>query len=111
MAIDGYIYVLYDDGTILKFLSGQPEPFEVRGVPGDLSQAVALAADPSGRGRQIYVADRENQRVVRLSPDGAFEVQYRADEGFAELESLAIDETAGRLYLVSEGHLYVAPLP
>ncbi len=111
MAIDGYIYVLYDDGTVLKFLGGQPEPFEVRGVPGDLSQAVALAVDPSGRGRQIYVADRGNQRVVRLSPDGAFEVQYRADEGFAELESLAIDQTTGRLYLINEGHLYVAPLP
>ena len=111
MTIDGNIYILYEDGAILKFLRGQQEAFAVSGVPDDLTDAVAIAADPSGRGRQVFVADRVNQRVVRLSPTGAFEAQYRADEGFGELEALAIDDTARRLFTISKGQLYVAPLP
>ena len=111
MAIDGYIYILYDDGTIMKFLRGQAEAFEVSGVPGSLNEAVAVAADPSGRRGQVFVADRGDQRVVRLSPNGAFEAQYRAEQGLSALEALAIDETAGRLFTISEGWLYVAPLP
>jgi hypothetical protein len=111
MTIDGNIYILYDDGTILKFLRGEREAFTVSGVPGGLVDPVAIAADPSGRGRQLFVADRGNQRVVRLGPTGDFEVQYRADAAFSDLEALAIDETARRLFTVSEGRLYVASLP
>jgi len=113
MTIDGNIYLLYEDGTIRKFFGGQAQSFEVHGLPDerDLSGAVAIAADPSGRGRQLFVADQANQRVVRLSPTGAFEEQYHAAEGFSALEALAMDETAGRLYTISEGQLFVAALP
>jgi hypothetical protein len=113
MAIDGNIYLLYEDGTIRKFLAGEAQPFDVTGLPdaSDLSGAVAIAADPSGRGRELYVADPAHERVVRLSPSGEFQVQYRAPEGFGALEALAVDDTASRLYTISEGQLFVAPLP
>ncbi|MDY7079994.1 MAG: hypothetical protein SXV54_24205 [Chloroflexota bacterium] len=111
MAIDGYIYVLYDDGAILKFLRGEPEPFDVSGLPGDLSQAVALAVDPNGSSGVVYVADQGSGRVVALGPDGGFRAQFRADEAFDALETLAVDEAARRMYVISGGRLYVASLP
>jgi hypothetical protein len=111
MAIDGYIYILYADGAILKFLRGEADQFDVRGLPGDLSQAVALAVDPSGSSGVIYVADRGNRRVVALAPDGAFLAQYRAGTAFDALEGLAVDEAMGRLYVISDGQLSVASLP
>lgn len=111
MAIDGYIYVLYDDGTLLKFLRGEPQPFDVRGLPGDLSQAITLAVDPDGSSEAIYVADRGSGRVIVLKPDGNFQAQFRAGEAFAGLEALAVDEAAGRLYVISQGRLYAASLP
>jgi hypothetical protein len=112
MAIDGNIYVLYQDGAILKFLQGEHQPaFDVRGLPDDITQAVALAVDPGGSTDVFYVADRGSKRVVALGPDGAFQAQFRADEAFDALEALAVDEAAGRLYAVSGGRLYVASLP
>jgi hypothetical protein len=111
MAIDGYIYVLYADGTILKFLRGEPDQFDVRGLPGDLSQAVALAVDPGGNSGVVYVADRGNRRVVTLAPDGAFLAQFRADTAFDALEGLAVDEAMRRLYVISGGQLSVVSLP
>jgi hypothetical protein len=118
MAIDGHIYVLYEDGEILQFLGGEHQPdFDVRGLPGDGIQAVALAVDPDGSSGAVYVADAGNKRVIVLGPDGAFQTQWRADaaiggdEAFDALESLVVDESARRLYVVSGGRLYVASLP
>jgi hypothetical protein len=111
MAIDGYIYLLYADGTVAKFLQGNPEMFDVRELPNDLSQAVSLAVDPHSGSNMVYVADRGNQRVVVLEPDGKFRAQYYAGEAFDALEALAVDEAMRRLYVVSSGRLYVAPLP
>ncbi len=111
MAIDGYVYILYHDGTVSKCLRGEPQPFDVRGLPGDISQAVALTVDPDGSSGAVYVADRGNRQVVVLGPDGAFQAQFRADEAFDALEALAVDEAARRLYVISGGRLYVASLP
>ncbi len=111
MAIDGFVYILYNDGEIRKFLRGEPQPFEVRGVPGGLNQPVALAVDPHGSSGVIYVADRGNRRVVALGPDGTFWTQFYAGEAFDALETLAVDESARLLYAVSNGRLYAARLP
>jgi hypothetical protein len=111
MAIDGYVYVLYPDGEIVKYLRGEPQDFAVGGVPDGMTQAVALAVDPSGSSGFVYVADRGNGRVVVVGPDGAFQAQFCADGLFDELEAIAVDEAAGRLYVMSAGKLYGAALP
>jgi hypothetical protein len=112
MAIDGSIYVLYEDGQVLRFMQGEHQPeFSVRGVPGNHVQAVALAVDREGSGGVLYVADAGNKRVIMLGPDGDFQAQLRAEEAFGALESLAVDEAAGRLYAISGGRLYAASLP
>ncbi|MEE8389961.1 MAG: hypothetical protein V3S14_04090 [Anaerolineae bacterium] len=111
MAIDGYIYLLYADGAILKFLRGNPEAFDVRGLPGNLNQSIALAVDPDSSSGLVYVADRGNGRVVALEQDGNFWAQYYAGGAFDALEAVAVDETTRRMYAISNGRLYVASLP
>ena len=46
-----------------------------------------------------------------LGPNGSFQAQLRADKAFDALEALAVDEAAGRLYVISGGSLYGATLP
>ncbi len=114
IAIDGHIYLLYNDGTMDKFLGGDPQPFEVQNVPGGLGQPMALAVDLHGSSDVIYVADQEEQgvgRVVALGSDGVFWAQFRADAVFTALETLAVDEANRRLYVISGGKLYGASLP
>jgi hypothetical protein len=110
MAIDGHIYVLYDDGTVAKFLGGERQEFEIRDVPGGLAEVAGFAVDPRGS-EAVYVADRGNGRVVELYPDGRFKAQFRTDAAFAALEALAVSEADGRLYVLDGGQLYVASLP
>ncbi len=111
LAIDGNVYILFADGEILKYRASEPQPFQVRGVPDPISQTVALAVDPFGTSGAVYVADRGGQRIVVLGPDGAFQRQFRAVAAFDALEALAVNETTRRLYVLSQGRLYMASLP
>ncbi len=111
LAIDGNIYLLFAEGTILKYRGREPQPFEVRGVPDGLGQAIALAVDPLGTTGAVYVADRGSRRIVVLGPDGNFRQQFCADTAFDALEALAVDEVSKRLYVLDGGRLYMASLP
>jgi hypothetical protein len=110
MAIDGHIYVLYQDGRVMKFLGGEIQPFEIRGVPGDLAEVAGFAVDPHGDGT-VYVADGGNDRIVVLSPDGHFQSQFRTDPPMTSLEALAVSQASSRLYVLAAGQVYAAPLP
>jgi len=111
LAIDGNVYILFAEGTVLKYRGREPQPFEVRGVPDGIGQAIALAVDPFGTSGAVYIADRGGRRIVVLGPDGAFQRQFRADTAFDALEALAVDEVSKRLYVLDGGRLYVASLP
>lgn len=110
MAIDGHIYILYRDGTVAKFLGGESQPFAMQGIPGGLGEVAGFAVDPDGDST-VYIADRGKERVVVLSPEGRFLSQYRADQALTSLESLAVNQEDGRLYLLAEGRVYVGALP
>jgi len=111
MAINGHVYVLRQSGEIVKFLGGQRQQFVVRELPGTLSQAVAIAVDTEDGSGKVYVADRGNNRIVVLGPDGLFERQFRADDAFGALQSIVVDEGAHRLYVLSWGRLFIAEWP
>jgi hypothetical protein len=111
MAIDGYIYILFEGGEILKFLSGERQDFQVRGVPVDIGMACAIAVDPRGQSGAVYVADCGNDRIVVLSADGLYKAQYYAESGLDGLEDLAVDESSGHVYVIGGGKVLLAGIP
>ena len=111
MALDGQIYVLYADGRVLKFLGGQPEPFEITGLYEPLQNPTALFT--SEEAEFLYVADAGNDRIVQLTKEGSFLRQFRAGQGeaFDELKGLFALEKYNLLYFVSDSTLYVTNIP
>jgi hypothetical protein len=112
MAIDGFIYVLYADGTIRKFEGGTPVDFQVTEIDRPIDRAAAIYAAPDDVAQYIYVADAGNARVVQLNKDGRFVRQFKPrDEerfDFNTLRSLFVDELGGKLFLLNDRALYVA---
>ena len=111
MALDGQIYVLYADGRVLKFLGGQPEPFEITGLYEPLQNPTALFT--SEEAEFLYVADAGNDRIVQLTKEGRFLQQFQAGQGEAldQLKGLFASETYQLLYFVSGNKLYVTNIP
>jgi hypothetical protein len=115
LAIDGAVYVLYQDGHIAKFLSGQPDNFEVTGLDLRFNNPVAIFTAPDEEVQHIYVADAGNQRIVQLNKDGSFVRQFKPRPGetvsFANLQDLFVDEIGGRLYILDSNNLHLTNLP
>jgi hypothetical protein len=115
MAIDGSIYVLFKDGRINKFTSGQPVEFSMSGLDMPLNNPVAIFTAPDEEVQHVYVADAGNQRIVQFNKDGSFVRQFKPRPAeavtFANLQDIFIDEISGRLYVLDSNNLYVGNIP
>jgi hypothetical protein len=111
MAIDGSIYLLYANGTILKFFGGDPIPFELKGLGEPLKTPTSLFTDEQTN--FIYVADPGNRRILQLRKDGELFRQFKLTNGnaFEDVKGLFVDEAGGRLYILSGKALYLAEIP
>lgn len=118
IAIDGSIYVLLRNGTILKLVQGELVDFKLEGLDKPLANPVALAVsrpDDMEAGH-VFVADAGNQRIVQFDKAGRFVQQWVAATGQPPLDALrdlAVVESgsARRLYMLNGSHLYTMSLP
>ncbi|MFC2023562.1 hypothetical protein ACFLT5_02365 [Chloroflexota bacterium] len=119
MAIGNSIYLLYGDGRLAKFTTGNPDAFDVSGWNEPLRSPSALYTRPPEDVKWLWIADRGNSRIVRSGKGGEFKEQFRlADEQAAEVEnvlgavtSLFVDEIGGRAFVLSGQKLYLLILP
>ncbi|HET6315542.1 MAG TPA: hypothetical protein VFG86_03720 [Chloroflexota bacterium] len=110
MAIDGFVYVLLVDGTLMKFDSGHLIPFDKKGLESPLKKPVAMVA--AANSQSIWVADAGNKRIVQFSKNGDYVKQLKADDPSVmnDLRGLAVDEANRRFYFVNGSKLYMGTL-
>ncbi len=115
VGIDGYVWLLYPNGSMLKFLSGIQQPFALEKVDPPLTQAVALwmnaAEDELGR---IFIADAATNRVLVFDKQGKFLAQLTPLEHadvLADLKDIYVDELTNTMYLLTQTAIYQTPLP
>ena len=114
MAIDGDVYVLLADASILKFQGGRAEDFSISGLddPG-LQNPTAIFSSPDTE--YIYLADAGNERIVQLDKEGAFVRQFlptdESEGAFQNLQDVFVDEAGGELLVLSSDRLSLALMP
>ena len=115
IGIDGDVWLLYPNGSMLRFRSGLQEPFALEQVDPPLTQAVALwinqADMPAGR---ILIADAATNRVLVFDKEGALLAQLTPLEhpdALKDLKDIYVDEMTNTLYLLTKTALYQSPLP
>ena len=113
LAIDGFVYLLFSDGSVMKFAGGQPQPFPQEELYPPLENAAAIYASPDID--SVFVMDADGARVVEFSREGRFVRQYRAAlDGGNPPESwgtFTIDAYRGRLLVGTPTGVYGASLP
>ncbi|MBN1168964.1 hypothetical protein JXA63_03685 [Candidatus Woesebacteria bacterium] len=110
MAIDGNIWVLNNDGEILRFSLGNEINFDVEGLFPPLDSGVSIFTDEESN--YLYILEPEDKRIVVLDKEGEYVAQYISDslgEGksviVSESERKAIVLTGGKLLLIELKHL------
>jgi hypothetical protein len=119
MAIGDSIYLLYADGTISRFTTGEPDTFDIIGWDAPPKNPAALFARPPDEVKSLYLADNGNSRIVQCGLDGVFERQFRlvdttagsGGDALSAVTSLFVNEISGHAYFTSGQDLYLIVLP
>ncbi|MGI6103293.1 MAG: hypothetical protein ACOYBJ_01560 [Patescibacteria group bacterium] len=109
IAIDGSIYVLTQEGSVMKFTRGKAVEFRVRDIPKPSETISApkriATSEESG---SVYVID--GQRIIALDKTGRFQKQYALNDGTGALIDLALTPDSKRAYVLTDSAVYAFPL-
>lgn len=103
LTIDGSIWVLLQNGSILKFTKGDQESFKVSGLDKPLSSPTKVYTDKEID--NVYILDNGNSRIVILGKDGSFKEQYLSNiiKTARDFEVLEKDK---KIYVLSQSKVY-----
>lgn len=109
--IDGFIWVLFSDGKILKFSKGVPERIVLKNVFPKLENIQSIYSNEEAS--FLYVLDSVVGRVVVFGKSGNYVAQYFSDEikGAKNLvvsekeKRMVFSKEGGKLYLIEMKHL------
>lgn len=103
MAIDGSIWVLRQDGKILKFTQGTPSAFGIAGLDKPFLEPKVIYTDADAK--NLYILDKGEKRIVVLTKGGEYQAQY-IWEGISGVSDMVVSEGAKKILLLSENKIY-----
>ncbi|MDZ7586243.1 MAG: hypothetical protein U0946_00690 [Patescibacteria group bacterium] len=98
MAIDGSVWVLFSDGTIVKYVQGVKDAFVVAGLDKNFEEPIKIFTSPEEK--NLYVLDRRQTRVVVISKTGEYQAQYEWP-GMAGVKDLVVSEKLKKMFLLT----------
>lgn len=114
MTIDGDIYVLNRDGSIVRFRKGKVLPYEIKSQPSlPLENPTRIFTLPEAS--KVYVLDSANKRVVVYSKDDLGSAQYEKQVIFETLEAneirdFYVDKDEQKLTVLTADKVYISDL-
>ncbi|RMF78183.1 MAG: hypothetical protein D6737_15570 [Chloroflexi bacterium] len=102
---NGSIYVLYEDGSMRKFRSGEEQPFGFAAFPDglELNHANSFYLNNSPFALGLLIINPENRTIFDTSLAGTFNTSYRTfdEDQFALISSVAADADKRVIYATS----------
>ena len=98
ISVDGFIYILYEDGTMTKLYKGNAvEDFALEEIDPPLGDNLKL--EHTEEHRYLYVFDEQNKRVVIYDGDGNLMRQmFLGDEG--QVSDIAVSPAEDEFYVL-----------
>lgn len=103
LTIDGSIWVLLKDGTVLKFTRGTKDNLSLNGLDKGFSSPTRTFTNADSD--NIYILDNGNSRIVVFDKTGAYQSQY-VSPVLKDAKDLEVLEKSKKLYVLSNGKIY-----
>ncbi|HVF69006.1 MAG TPA: hypothetical protein VNA13_00415 [Xanthomonadales bacterium] len=107
IAIDGSVWILFKDGSIMKYTRGESDGFKTQGLDKPFKNPTKLFTNLDTE--NLYVLDTGNGRIVKLDKDGDFQTQYNAAV-LKSAKDLEVSEKDGKILVLSNGKTWEIPL-
>ncbi len=112
MEIDGDIWMLNSEGTLVRYRSGEQVPFSLDSGAVRADEPVDMAIGSQGDS-SIFIADAAHDRILAFDKEGTYKYQLVASEGepLSDMRGLYLDELDEKIYILTKAALYQHPLP
>jgi hypothetical protein len=107
IAIDGYVYIINNDGSIMRLLRGNKTEFSLEQIDPVLQAPALIKTNESSN--FIYVGEPKEKRVVVYDKKGQFIIQYTS-AAFDNLKDFSVDEKNKSIYVLSGDKIYAIKL-
>lgn len=106
LTIDGNVYVLKNDGQLLKFTKGvQDSSFALKGIPKPYSEILIPSRVYTGDDtNNIFVLDKKYSRIIKFDKNGQYISQYIFDK--IPLESFSVNTKLQKIWGLAAGTIY-----
>lgn len=108
LTVEGDLFIVKQNGEILKFNAGIKQPFEIQGLDPALTSANQIWSYNDLN--YIYILDSIGKRLVVLNKDGKLKNQVSAKE-FVKPTGIIVDEINKTAYVLDDDKLYQIALP
>jgi hypothetical protein len=106
LSIDGSVYVLSTDGTVLKFRTGSKAEFSLNPIDPTLNSANVIHASKDKD--FIYILDRNGSRLIVFNKKGEFILQYSINQ-LKNMKDFLVDEEQKNIYILNNSSIYKLP--
>ena len=103
LTIDGSIWGLLNDGTVLKFTRGNKDNLQLNGLDTGFSSPTRIFTNADSD--NIYILDNGNSRIVVFDKNGAYQSQY-ASPVLKDAKDLEVLEKSKKILLLSGGKIF-----
>lgn len=104
MTLDGYIYVLNNDGTVIKLMGGRPvTDFALKGIPGNATIKNPIKIITSPEMKSLYILDGE--RILEFDKNGNYLRMFMINS-ITGFKDFVIDFANKKVYLLSGTKVY-----
>ncbi len=105
LAIDGSVWILFKDGTVMDYLKGKSQGISLSGLTKNLSNPSKIATDITME--NFYVLDNGNARVVKFDKNGKYQNAFSStavtnakDFDVSEINKKALIFSGGKVYQI-----------
>lgn len=110
LGIDANVYVLKQNGTVVRFFNGGDDGFTLPAIDPPLTNGNDLWTEDEAESQYLGIADAAGKRVLLFTKAGRLAAQYTS-AAFTGPTGLVGDEAAKTLYVVDGNTLYQLALP
>jgi hypothetical protein len=105
-AVDGNIYVLTNEGTVIKFVKGSPESdFSIKNIPLPNNKILIpkkIFTDEDTN--SLFVLDKKLDRIIKFDKSGDFSNQYLLDG--KPIDNFVVNAKLQKIWILSQGKIY-----
>ncbi len=108
IAIDGSIWVIFQNGEVLKFTRGKADSFKISGLPKPISKSTRVATDINTG--NLYILDNGSSSIVVINKDGSYQTTYSTDI-LKDAADFEVKEEDKKIFVLQKNKIYQIDLP